>query len=120
MFNFDKRISLLETHMFAHTKREEEEMKLTNAQLEEINTTLIKLSEALILQNGKIEISSRDTLEKARENFATKDELNKSLRTVRELISSNVKLAWTIILVFSGIIGFTLNALIQLKYLHIN
>ena len=110
---------MLETHMLTHTKREEEEMHLTNKQLEEINDTLVKLSEALIHQDSKIEITNRDLFDRSREEFATKDELNRAMKSIRDLISSNVKLAWTMIIIFSGVIGFTLNALIQLKYIHL-
>lgn len=97
--------------MVTHAKREEEEMHLTNKQLEEINGTLIKLSEALILQSNKIEISSRDTLDKARVEFATKAELNGAIKSIRD----SAKLIWLAILAFAGVSAFVINAVIELK-----
>lgn len=105
----DKRITVLEQLMLRHSEREEQEMQLTNKQLDDINTSIARLSEALIQQSNRIEIASRDTLDKVRLEYATKKELNGGLNSLRD----SAKIMWLAIISFSAIIAFVANLFIQ-------
>lgn len=113
MFDTGKRLTLFEKYMEHHMTQQNkanEETHVMNNKLDDINVSLKNLSESVIKQNGKIEITARDVLDTADKRYISKDTFNAALKSLRE----QARLVWIAIGVFAAIVAKVIDIIIEI------
>lgn len=77
--------------MAEYARRNDTIISATNEQLQLLNATLSKLSEAITAQNGKIELTARDIMIEVSAKYPDKDSLTEGLNSVRTKTDDDIK-----------------------------
>lgn len=91
MFSSDKKIAVLENTVLNLAEVSEKGMESIHDQLEQISSSLTKVTENLINQSNKIEISARDILREVSTSYPNNDVFNTTTKLIRDHHAEAIK-----------------------------